>query len=406
MSRASIMAALVFAVVLAGSGCQGYVEEYETVSSTLTGGGGAGPVPTVGSPVRGYAVLNSTGTSETHAAVYRSPTNGNVIRRTGTPLGAVTNLGGNMWMDSAPWGYLRADGVEAVLYIDVNRHVHEVRRSGTTFIDLDFTSTPINAPLTAWGQQNGPLPDAIGYVRTGLKSAVIYRDSNNHVIELLHTPGANPAWVASDLTVLSGSQFIVGKGSAFPYARSDGYNTVVYVANDGHIHELATFATPGSGTGTWGDYDLTAVTGTFSQATSDPWGYRRSDNCNAVLYASDGALHELALCPGSGWGYGLLPAVSPLGGLHRRPSGYIRADGVNAVVYVGSDASIHELALTGGGWVDSVIPVPDVIQISQLFGHRAPGNRSSILFRGLRFGFAHGYELSMPSGGNWNLQEF
>ena len=91
--------------------------------------------------------------------------------------------------------------------------------------------------------------------------------------------------------------------------------------------------------------------------------------------------------PGQRPGAYILPASNPpLGGLHRRPSAYVRWDGVTAVVYVGFDDSIHQLALMNNGWVDLVIPVPGVIQKSQLFASRVNPNRNSILFRGLSNG--------------------
>jgi hypothetical protein len=342
MTRIAIAGALVFAAL--GAACQNAGDEEVQIAGL--GSGGTGFTNTVGSPVRGYTIVNGAGGQgalvETHAVVYRHPTTSSVQRRTGTPLGAATNLGGNVLQDSAPWGYRRVDNVDCVLYIDVNRHVHEISRTGFSFTDLDYSAPPINAPLAFGGQFNGPVPDAIGYVRAGNRAAVVYRSSNNHVIEILRVPFANPSWIVNDLTALSGTQFIVGKGSAFPYARSDGYNTIVYVANDNHVHELATFGTPSSGTGAWSDADLSFAAGTFTEPTSDAWGYKRSDNCNAVVYATDGNLHQLALCPGGGWSYSLLPTASPaLGGLHRRPSGYVRADGVTTVVYVGFDDSIH-----------------------------------------------------------------
>jgi hypothetical protein len=309
--------------------------------------------------------------------------------------------------DSAPWGYLRADGVDAVLYVDGNRRVHEITRVGATSIDLDYGIAPINAPMAAGGQFNGPVPDVIGYVRADNRSAVVYRDTNSHVIEILHNPGGNPSWVVYDLTSLSGAQVVVAKGSAFPYARSDGYNTIVYAANDAQIHELAAFNTTGPGSGAWGDYSLSVVTGTFTGPSSDPWGYRRSDGWNCVVYiGDDNKLHELAFYPGSGWSHGILPAVSPWSGLHRRPSGYIRGDGLNAVVYLGTDGLIHELLLSGG-WTDSILPMPNsIVQVSQLFGHRASGSRSSVLFRALDLGDWKGFELSKPLAGSWGLQGF
>ncbi len=78
------------------------------------------------------------------------------------------------------------------------------------------------------------------------------------------------------------------------------------------------------------------------------------------------------------------------------------------LVYVGLDgeANPRELALLPSGWSDSVPPTGAALPAGQLFGHRAPGNRNSILFRGTNEGDVHGYELSMPNGGAWGLQEF
>ena len=313
MFRNSIVGASVLAALLAGTGCMNADEEVEVLRSGL--GGGEQNSNTVGSPIRGYSMAGASATlpaggasGSLHAVVYRQHSPGNgapVLRRVFSAIfPSLTNLGGSTLLDSAPWGYMRADSVDVVLYIDVNRHVHEIRRVDSTNFDLDFALPPINAPLAHGGQQNGPVPDAIGYLRAGFRSAVIYRDTNDHVVELLHNPGGNPSWVVSDLTVLSGSQFIVGKGSPFPYARSDNYNTIVYTANDGHIHELATFGTPGSGTGTWGDADLSSVAGALGSASTNPWGYRRSDGFNVVVYVGDdGKMHELAL-GGGGWSTG------------------------------------------------------------------------------------------------------
>ena len=346
------------------------------------------------------------GSPETHAAVYRADPGGAIHRLIYTPLGNPTSLGGNLAPGSAPWGYLRADGVAAVLYIDVNRHVHEITPVSspfnTVFTDLDYNASPLSAPLAAAAPVNGPVPDVIGYVRSDGRSAVVYRDTNNHVIEILRNSGG-PGWSVSDLTMTSGAQVTATKGSAFPYVRSDGYNTIVYIASDNHIHELANL-------GSWyGDGDLSAATGDTLPPATDPWGYVRSDNYNCVVYvSSDGRMHELALYPGGYWGAGYLPAVSPQVGRSMRPSGYVRNDGVNAVVYVGLDgeSNVHELVLLSSGWSDSVLATPSVVPASQLFGHRATGNRNSILFRGTNEGDVHAYELSMPAGGAWSLQEF
>ena len=53
------------------------------------------------------------------------------------------------------------------------------------------------------------------------------------------------------------------------------------------------------GHGTWSDGDLSAITGNqFLVPSSDPWGYKRSDGYNSVIFmGNDGLMHEFALPP-------------------------------------------------------------------------------------------------------------
>ena len=262
MSRTSIVGALVFAALLAGAGCKNNDgDEIQIVRSALGGGGGPGagasggggaggdPANTVGSPIRGYTSSGSAGTSgpTQRAAIYRSPTNGTVQRRTGTPLQPAVTLGGDMPLEGAPWGYRRADGVGAVLYVDMNRHVHEIPTLGFQ----------LHRPrLHLASDQRAPR----------IRRSVQRSHTGRHRVraggrgEARWFTGATPAtssscstfpavliWVVNDLTALSGSQFIVDRGSPFPYARSDSYNTIVYVANDAQVHELGDLRYPGFG---------------------------------------------------------------------------------------------------------------------------------------------------------------
>src|SRR4029079_8637462 len=117
----------------------------EIITSALAGslgsGGGRGGsggtfAPTVGSYVRGYSIVAGyagTGGSPiyTHGAVYRNSVTGTASRVKGTPLGSRLDLPGNLAAASAPWGYTRSDQWEAILYIDTNRHVHEITVSGS-----------------------------------------------------------------------------------------------------------------------------------------------------------------------------------------------------------------------------------------------------------------------------------
>jgi hypothetical protein len=157
----------------------------------------------------------------------------------------------------------------------------------------------------------------------------------------------------------------------------------------------------------WIDGDLSVAAGDLIFPLTDPWAYQRSDGYNTVLFVDgNNRLHELAYHPGGSWGSGILPASSPKNGLFQRPSGYVRADGVNAIVYTSTDNSVHELWLSGTGWIDGSYPLPGITPRGPLFGHLAPGNRSSVLFEGTNAGVHQRYELSLPVGGQWSLQAF
>ena len=364
--------------------------------------GGAAGGSAVASDVR--AVRGFTDAEGVHAVVFATPGSSTITELTGTPLGNSVDLGGNPMARSTPWGYRRHDGPAVIAYVDTNGHIHE---RGT--LDFDFAlSFGINAPIASGPPADPavPTPDVIGYVRSDNQSALVYRASNNHVIEVRSNFSGQPPWLATDLTSASGARVTATTGSAFPYVRSDGWNAIVYIASDNHIHELTSL---GSG---WQDADLSAAAGDTVVPITDPSGYRRSDGGNSVVYVgNDLEIHDLTAFPGrSSWSSSILPAVSPLGGIIRRPSGYARVDGLNAVVYVSgstTNQSVHELVLGSNGWTDAALPAPSASSIVQPFGHQASGGRSSVLFQATDAqGAVSRYELSLPLGGSWGLQAF
>ncbi len=407
MTRPSIAVVFSFAVTWAALSCENVSENDIEIRTSALGGAEANAVT---SPVRGF--FRTTGL---HGAVYQTVVNA-VRMGSGTPLsnfGSIPAAAATL-ENSAPWGYLQHDGKEAVTYVAFDRHVHQVNTGGTGGgsgpADRDLSAAPVNAPPAA-APMPGTVRDVIGFIRPDGKSAVVYRGEDDHVWEVVSEPGTS-SWSALDLTSSSAAQVTANKGGPFPYVRSDGYITIVYIGSDNHIHELATLGTPGSGHGVWGDGDLSAATGNLVVPTTDPWGYKRSDNYNSVVFiGADAKMHELALLPGFAWGAHLLPAVQPSGGLNRRPSAFVGPDGFSHVVYVSGITSARELTLIGGSWVESSIPLPPGVTVKgPVFGHLAPGDRESVLFRGLKNGVSHGYELGrLFFGGtwtSWGSQEF
>jgi hypothetical protein len=370
-------------------------------AGTMALGGATGSAGTMGADT-GNSVRAFTDSGGVHTVVYKPLGGASITELTGTPLANPINLGGNLMPHSSPWGYTRHDGPNIVLYIDKNGHLHE---RGSQ--DVDFAlSFGINAPLAASAPADGsgPAPDVIGYVRSDNQSAIVYRSNNDHIIEVKSNFASSPPWVFRDVTIASGASVSAPKGSAFPYQRSDGGNSIVYIGSDNHVHELTSF------TSTWTDRDLSTVQGTWLPST-DPWGYRRSDGNNAVVFVGlDGALHQISFFLNGPPTHQILPGTSPLGSLFNRPSGYVRGDGTNAVVYVSGnliDKTLRELRLTGN-WSDSSLPTPPgAPKAGQPFGRSAPGLTSSILYSGKdTSGVLRHYELRLSPSGVWGIQSF
>jgi hypothetical protein len=375
----------------------------ETISSALS---------TAGSEVRGWTGLNST-----HTVIHRDfgqdPT---ITYCTQTNPFQCLNINGNVQTGSSPWGYVRNDTsfnghTSTVLYLDPSGSIHELV-GGT---DSNFTSLFGLRPA-APAPANGPVPDVIGYVRADGKNGVVYRNVDNHVIEIISNFGVQgqPAWVPVDHTATL-QKLPVGQGGVFPYVRSDGKNALVYVATDNHIHEIVS-----NGPLAYGDSDLydPSVSTETVAPSSDIWGYKRVEaNKNAVVFVgTNGTLQELSLTVGTLCNTGkpwcadaISAAQSPATGLSNRPSGYVRADNLNAVVYANTSGKIHELSLNGQ-WSDGEIPgQTNITIVGRPFGFadNSPNtgfHTSFVLYQGLEQGTDRkGIELRLPKGGTWSL---
>ena len=275
--------------------------------------------------------------------MFREDSSSNLSEARGTPFAAPFGIAGALADRASPWGYRRHDGREAILYVDSLHHAHEITILAGN-VDL-MTSFGLSAPNVATAGFGRPTPDVIGYVRSDNQSAVVYRSDNDHIIELRSNFGGQPQWLVTDLTVTSGAVVTASQGSPFPYLRSDFVNTVVYLASDDHIHELSSL-----GNGTWFDSDLFVAAGATATPTTEPWGYKRSDGVNSVVFVDSASkVRELTLSGGH-WTLYTLPSALAMTGPFARPSGYVRPGQINAVVYQGRDrrfTSSHSQASPG-----------------------------------------------------------
>jgi hypothetical protein len=290
-----------------------------------------------------------------------------------------------------PMAYRRSDGVSMVIYRGADSDVHslylELRRQGNTWQEVWHW-----ANLSAITGSPAAASDPYGYIRSDGISAVVYTDSQGHIRDLRLEGG----WIGSDLTYIASAPTAIPDSRPVAYVRGDGINTVVYkAAVSGQIHELrlddgwkwtnlsgpsgaplplsdlsAYVRSDGISTINYAGYDhhiydlrletgwisadLTAISGA-PETESRPFGYVRSDGINAIVYATSGPdagrIYELRL--DNGWQYYELTSV-PNAVRGYRPVGYVRADGISAVVYLGGSVwHVQDIRLeTAWQWAD------------------------------------------------------
>ena len=269
--------------------------------------------------VRGYNRSDGA-----HAVLYRTSDVDAIVEVSERPFGSPTrsNLGGPSI--GAPWGYVRSDNVNAVSYLSQDQHVHELSEtSDGVWVDSDLSLPPVNAPMASVDAT-----DAIGYVRTDGNNAVVFKGTDDHIYEIADSGSGFQSAVVVDVTSVAGGLEVMF-GSAMPYLRSDGKNDIVFVAIDGHVHEVLDDAVDPS---KWIDSDLFINSGETVPPGAEPWGYKRFDNVNAVVYVgSDSKLHELSYEAGTAcntrfpWCTGIIAAATnPSGGVGNRPSACVR----------------------------------------------------------------------------------
>lgn len=306
-------------------------QHYDLLSASESSAEGHTPVPYVRSDGTSAVVYLSRvgdvaqGIMEVHelALVSGRWQHHNLSDVTGAPV----SVGG------ALEGYVRGDGVNAVVYRGQGHHVHELAlEGGTTWIHTDLTA------LTGAPQPAGFDGELHAFARSDGASSVVYITGDGEVRQL--RLATNGAWESQNLTSDGGEPKAAGLGLV-GYVRTDGVNAIVYRGRDKHLYELTQNST--------GEFDvlndLTAITGA-APAVGHVSAYNRADGISTVVYEGpEFHIHELALEGGSTWSHADLTAhTGSKPGF--QPHGYVRGDGATAIVYYDTDEQVRQLKLS------------------------------------------------------------
>ncbi len=232
--------------------------------------------------------------------------------------------------------------------------------------------------------------------------AVVYVTDDGHIHEIV----LKGTWQHRDLSAAAGAPgiyFDAHYARPMAYRRSDGVSMVVYRGFNNHIYALylEIVYQGGSWQEVWHWADLSTITGSPA-AASDPYGYVRSDGISTVVYTgSDGHIHDLRL--ESSWIWADLTTISGTPtAAPTRPFAYVRGDGINAIVYKGMPAQggyLYELRLDDGWkWAN----------LSTLYGAPQPFSDLAAYVRSdgistINYAGSDGYIYDLRLEGNWTL---
>lgn len=230
-------------------------------------------------------------------------------------------------------GYVRSDGLNAVVRTASNGRIHELLMNRAWGVsDIHGVAQGVASKLTA-------------YRRSDNIDAIVYRSINNRIIELSRTNGV---WSSSDLTTLAGAEAAAGSPTA--YIRTDGVSAVIYRgASTGHVIELRL------GSRGWRATNLSVASGSNTVALTDPTATVRSDGLNSVVFRSISGISQLSQANGGNWSFDIPSAGNGAPVTASRPYVYTHRDGTNAIVYRSIGNQVMELTLQNGQWTSNVL---------------------------------------------------
>jgi len=263
----------------------------------------------------------------------------------------------------------------------------------------DLTATTGAPRAAAWS------PSGYGW-ESGASKQVVYLTGDWHIHEL----SASFVWNHADLM----TDVLPDLPNPSAGSRIAAYNwetnhskQVVYVTNDGHIHELS-FRVGGR----WNHVDL--MTRVPDVPNAAPWlpltayGWETGQTKQVVYVTADGHIHELSFRVGGDWSHTDLTART---GAPSAAGSSISAcswetDKSKMVVYATEDGHIHELSFPlGGNWshadlmtLPTLADAPGAVGLPVAFSWETGRSKQVVYETASR----HIHELSVAVRGNWS----
>ncbi len=298
-----------------------------------------------------------------------------------------------------PAGYTTdAGGIQHVIYRDSEGNVHELFAG-----DVWKHNVP-NLAASAPKAAGDPFAYTTG---KGAVQHIVYKGDDGNIHELF----AGDAWKHNIINLLAGAPG--AKGDPFAYTTAFGeVQHVVYRGVDDQIHEL--FA------GDKWRHNTISSLAKAPPATGDPFGYVTQDydrgikDVQHVIYiAADGHIHELFAK--DVWKHNIPTLAAGAPQAVGDPFGYtMHVDQYQHIVYKGNDNQIHEL-YSGDKWDHNIIsvsanapqpagdPFGYIGRTGDTYIHRAERDKVALAHRGkLVVYFRYGDSLS-KNGANWNV---
>lgn len=207
---------------------------------------------------------------------------------------------GGLFANTGPISaYRRADGINSMVTLGAGAHANHILEFSLAY---SSTTTPIwiqsdLSNAAGAGPSAAAAGSPYGFIRMDAVDAVVYVGTDGHIHELSLAPAGR--WKAQDI---SGTLPSAVAGSLHAYNRTDQVSSIVYRGADGNIYELYLIGCSNGlpcPTEQWGLGNLSGISGA-PPAASDPVGFVDPFALDSVAYfATSGDLIQIGFLEGA-----------------------------------------------------------------------------------------------------------